>query len=265
MSGTQVVTGNNDNYTIGGVRIFFKEEVTPGVYSELYDLGNIVEASIASEVDRLEHFTAKTGSRVKDREVVRETKFSINFTFDEPNADNLNLLFMADGLSDVAAYTTAVTNEVHVLNDERPTYLNRLASTLVGLVVTNTAGTVTYVLNTDYTLVQNGLMVAVARIAAGAITDGQTVHVDYTPNEPAFKSLEPLSQTDRSGIANVQFVSDTGNEFIWKIPQASMSPNGEFTYNDQDWSSFPMTLAIESDGSSAPYGVVYAAGVGANL
>lgn len=264
MSGTQVPAGSTDNYTIGGARIVFAERISVGVYDEYRDLGNIVSASIASEIDRLQHFTAKTGTRAKDREVVRETSFNINFTFDEPNVDNLNLMFLADGRTTVAAVTTAVVDETHVVDGTREFMLSKLISATGTIVVKNNAGAVTYTLNTDYTIRVVGLQVFIRPILT-TIVDGDTLKVSYTPNEPAFEAFAPLSQTDRPGRAWVTFASDTGNEFIWKIGQCSLAPNGEFTYNDQDWSTFPMTLSVESDGTSYPYGRIYHAGVGAGL
>lgn len=44
------------------------------------------------------------------------------------------------------------------------------------LVVKNQAGSTTYVLNTDYTLTTNGIII----VAAGAITDAQNITVSYT-------------------------------------------------------------------------------------
>lgn len=61
-------------------------------------------------------------------------------------------------------------------------------------VVTNTAGTITYVKDTDYTITYGSQTTeaTLARIATGAITDGQTVHVDYVYAAWIFREGEDL-------------------------------------------------------------------------
>jgi len=259
-------TGKTGNYTIGGTRILFSEEISTGVFSEYFDLGNIVSASIAAEIDRLEHFTAKTGTRTKDREVVRQASFSIPFSFDEPNAYNLNLLFMGKktGVTTVAADVAAVVDEAHTVTQGRAFFLNKLANTTPTIVVT--VGVTPCVLGVDYELVVIGKTVGVrALVGSIVLTDGATALVDYTAAVPAAKKIVPLDNPAKSGKAKLLFVSDTGNEFQWAIPSVSISPDGDFAYNDQDWSAVGMRMAVQSDGSAEPYGTILHFGVGENI
>lgn len=260
-------TGKTANYTIGGTRILFAEETSTGVFGEYTDLGNIVSASVAAEIDRLEHFTAKSGTRTKDREVVRQASFSIPFTFDEPNAYNLNLLFMGKktGVTAQAADVAVVTAEVHTATLGRAFFLNKLANTTPTIVVEDVTDTTTYAAGTDYELVVIGKTVGIRPLVGGTITEAEVLHVTYTAAVPASKVIIPLDNPAKSGRVIILFVSDTGNEFQWSIPKVSISPDGDFSYNDQDWSTVAMRLAVESNGGSEPYGKILHFGVDENI
>ena len=86
---------NTENYTVpGGIKLY----VNTG--SGERDLGNIVEIDLEPGQDLLEHFTNRSGKRVKDKEIVLEDKLTINFTLDEPNIANLKLYFRGGDIVD---------------------------------------------------------------------------------------------------------------------------------------------------------------------
>lgn len=156
--------------------------------SELY-LGNVVTGSFSSDITFLDHFTAKTGTRMKDRSVVQEINITISLELDEPNIEGMNL-FMLGG---------SVTEE---------------------------AGT------------------------------------------PASRRFAPYMNTERTGGARLAGVSDTGNEWVWTIPRATLKPEGDFTYNDEDWSSFSFEVEVLADSDmypNSPYGLVDHYGVGEDI
>lgn len=261
---SHVPSNNSDNYTIGGTRIFFAEEISTGVYGDYHNLGNIVSATVQATIDRLEHYTSKTGTRIKDREIIRQVALRIPFVFDEPDVFNLNRLFLGDedSIVDVAAYTTAVVDEVHTGSVDRYFYLNLMGAS--SIVVKDTTGVTTYDITDDYIVETVGKMTGIRVVAGGAITDGDSLKVSYTPAVPANKKVVPLSQSDRKGRAIVQFVSDTGNEMSWAIPKVSLGPDGDFGFNDQDWSTFPMALSVDDAGGAEGYGVISVFGTGEN-
>jgi len=79
---------STDNYTVpGGIKLF----VNLGDGER--DLGNIVEIDLEPGQDLLEHFTNRSGKRMKDKEIILEDKLTINFTMDEPNFENMRLFF----------------------------------------------------------------------------------------------------------------------------------------------------------------------------
>jgi len=90
--------GSIENYTIGGLRFYFAPATTTNPWalgSYLY-LGNVVTGGFNSAINFLDHFTAKSGSRKKDRSLVQEVTLTLNLTVDEPNADNMNLFMLGN-------------------------------------------------------------------------------------------------------------------------------------------------------------------------
>ena len=86
---------NTENYTVpGGIKLY----INTG--SGERDLGNIVEIDLEPGQDLLEHFTNRSGKRVKDKEIVLEDKLTINFTLDEPNIANMKLYFRGGDVLD---------------------------------------------------------------------------------------------------------------------------------------------------------------------
>ena len=114
-----------------------------------------------------------------------------SFVFDLAEIDVSTFYYTDDGLgvaTNIAGVLTPVSDESVILtgNDSKALANKNGDNTEVGnIVVTDNTGVTTYVLNTDYT-VQLGAdgFTRIARIATGAIGDGEEVHVDYeyTPN-----------------------------------------------------------------------------------
>ena len=102
--GTHLEGGSAQNYTIGGARFLFDRlldgSTDPQRFAGYRDVGNIVDASNEQTVDILDHFTSKSGTRRKDRSLVREIEDDIILTLDEPNAENLRLFFRAGVTTD---------------------------------------------------------------------------------------------------------------------------------------------------------------------
>lgn len=76
-------------------------------------------------------------------------------------------------------FSGSVVGEAVTLSNQDWEALEKYGVTTSTVVVTNTAGTVTYVENTDYELKTESNVTYIRRLATGSITDGQQVHVDY--------------------------------------------------------------------------------------
>jgi hypothetical protein len=265
--GTPYDLGNPENYTIGGLRFFFDEIVSNVNQGYIY-LGNVVTGGLTPTLDKLAHFTAKSGKRLKDREIVRETSMAFNFTLDEPNVVGMNLFMLGGEISaQAAAPAQAVASMPAIIRDADPVFIPHKNPTAI--VVTDAGGVTTLVLNTDYTLGTTLGYTYIKRVPTSVdIADGDVIEIDYTYARPAARTFNPATRTVREGRALIQGVSDIGNEFEYEIARASLTPNGDFTFNDQDWSQFEFSLEIldnTANDVNAPFGKVIHHGIGQDI
>jgi hypothetical protein len=108
-----MVTVNTDNYTIGGIDLYFAASIAhasllatgAGVSTvgsafrvAAHNLGNIVSAEFAPNITYVEHYISRRGAKLKDAEEALQKDLTISFTFDEINEANLKKFFMASSL-----------------------------------------------------------------------------------------------------------------------------------------------------------------------
>jgi hypothetical protein len=188
MAATAYDAGSPENYTIGGLRFYFAKATTtnPWALGTYEYLGNVVTGGFNSAINFLDHFTAKSGSRKKDRSLVQEITISVNLTLDEPDHANMSRFMLADIVAPVSGVST----------------------------------------------------------------------------------FAPYSKSEILGGAVLVGVSSTGNEFKWSINRATLKPDGDFAFNDQDWSQFQFILEPlddSTDNPTKPYGEVKHYGVGSEI
>ena len=153
------------------------------------NFGNVVTGALNSDITPLDHYSAKTGTRKKDRRVIQEVAVNINITVDEPTAELVKYWTLAGDITEIAG-------------------------------------------------------------------------------SPTIKKFSPFTNFEQEGRPRFQGVSDTGNEFEWTPWNAQIAPDGDFTYNAEDWSEFSFSLEILDDTTShptTPYGEWFHYGVGTQL
>lgn len=266
--------GSSSNYTIGGTRAWFNRAidltVTPKRFEGFIDLGNVVEAPQEAEKEEVEHFTAKTGTRKRDRKVNRDISEDIVLTLDEPDEENLRLFFRGDAVTDKTGGVGAgaVVDEV-VKGSREDTRILKNGFNATAIVVKDITGVTTFVLDTDYKEIAIiGSYVGIARIAAGSIGDGDLLRVNYTFDTRAHREFAPQTQLDVEGQLLFFGVSDTGNEFIRQIEKVQIEPEGSFDFDDEDFTEFQLRVAILDDTDNAPnfpFGIFQFFGTGTDL
>jgi len=55
------------------------------------------------------------------------------------------------------------------------------------------------------------------------------------------------SNLEIAGAAVLHGLSTTGNEWSWAIPSCTLKPEGDFTYNADDWSQFQLNVDVLYD------------------
>jgi hypothetical protein len=84
-------SANVANYHIGKGIVSFKETGT----STFIDLGNAPSFLYTPKIDKLEHFSSRTGVKTKDFTAVTTVGASVKFTLDEITGNNLSLFALA--------------------------------------------------------------------------------------------------------------------------------------------------------------------------
>ena len=121
---------DTDNYTVpGGVKIFFNDGTGER------DLGNIVgdSLSIARDTEELEHFSNRSGTRLKDKIVTIEEAVQFDFNLDEVVIENLRYFFKGGTLTNLGAGTTPVVDQKETLTEEVFQSLENPGLTLVSV------------------------------------------------------------------------------------------------------------------------------------
>jgi hypothetical protein len=253
---------HTQNYVFGRGRLFI------GVYSDDTSradrryIGNCPGFELEVESEVFEHFSSTSGIQTKDLTVTKSVAFNASITCDDIQAANL-ALFLGGTNSTLTQVATPVTNEAIIVQKGYHYQLGQVSTNKVGIrdvtsvVVTNVAGSTTYVLNTDYALDAASGMIFI--ITAGAITDSQTIHVDYTPTAGARDLV--TSGTSGAIDAEVFFVADNanGDNRDLRIPLASIAPSGALPFITED-SLGTMTFAVGISTQNSDTAQVYIAG-----
>ncbi|MFA5322005.1 MAG: hypothetical protein WC373_04970 [Smithella sp.] len=93
------------NYLYGKGRLYFKADGG----SSYIDLGNAPKLEITPEISKVDHFSSRSGTKLKDLSTVTEVKMTCNFDLDEYNADNINIAFLGDGITDSTQAAASVS------------------------------------------------------------------------------------------------------------------------------------------------------------
>src|SRR5688572_76718 len=80
------------NYLIGKGIVSFQPDGTTGYI----DLGNAPVFEFESSVTKLDHFSSREGTRLKDLSVITERSATLNITLDEFSVENMAIALGAD-------------------------------------------------------------------------------------------------------------------------------------------------------------------------
>lgn len=65
-------------------------EWAAGVIGAYFDMGNVNSIEVEPVIERLPHYSSRSGFRTKDRNPIVQTEYTINFVAEEVAAENLN-------------------------------------------------------------------------------------------------------------------------------------------------------------------------------
>lgn len=247
---------HTNKYVFGRGRIFI------GIYSDDANradrrfIGNCPGFTLSVESEKFEHFSSTSGIQTKDLTVTKSVNFNAQVTCDDIQAENL-ALFLGGTSGTLTQSATPITNEAITVQKGYHYQLGLVGSNDVGVrevssvVVTHSSGAPTYVLDTDYKLDANSGMIYI--ISGGAISNGQVIHVDYTPAAGARTLVE--SGTGGAVDAELFFVADNaaGDNRDLRIALCSIAPSGELPFITEDeLGSMTFDIGVSTKDSTTP-------------
>ncbi len=83
---------NVDNYYVGKGIVYIKLEAD----NDYVDIGNVTSLEFTPSVDKLDHFSSRTGIKQKDKSVVLQLSATLKMVMEEWTARNLTLMLLGD-------------------------------------------------------------------------------------------------------------------------------------------------------------------------
>lgn len=99
-----------ENYAIGK-GILYVAEWSGGAPGAYRDIGNCPSFELEPTLERLPHYSSRTGFRTKDKNPVIQTEYTLTFDLDEIAAENLKIFILGDIAGNVLTAMTNVTRE----------------------------------------------------------------------------------------------------------------------------------------------------------
>jgi hypothetical protein len=190
--------------------------------------------------EKLEHYSSRGGLKVKDKTVVSEMAMGITFSLDEPNVENLALMFMADQESVSQSEQTAATKDIEVIALGRYYDLDFKAITAESVSVVDTEAT-SFTEGTDFTIDYDNGRIFIPYTST--IAAAETITVTYDAAAKEYVKLKALNQTEIEG--RLRFMSDNpvGANYDMQAWRVSLTPSGDLGLIGEDW----MTLSFEAE------------------
>lgn len=173
----------------------------------------------------------------------------------EADYENLMLSFMGSAGPGINQGAATVADEVAVLKFGTYTELANRNLTTAGLQVTHTTGTPVYTLGVDYEVIY--LTGQIRAIKGGAITDGQSVKVDYTAQ--AMTSKKIMGSTQSSIRARILFTGKNmadDTDVLLTAWEGVFTPEGAFDLLANDFGEVTLKGQLKTPvGKASPYEV----------
>ncbi|GAB6066013.1 hypothetical protein JCM9492_11050 [Aquifex pyrophilus] len=214
-------------YTIGRGKFLLKPQGESGYL----DFGNIASGKLSIKTEKKEHYSTRTGLKVKDAEIIISQDFNIEIEVDELRKDALKMYFLATmtGTSSASASTTAVQDTITAKQGMWFPLSNR---NIVMGSVSVSDGTNTYAEGTDYEIDYNAGLIYIVR--GGNIADGTSLTVSYQHGDWSVEEYLVGGQYSIDG--ELWFVADPPKGQVLEIRgNVSLAPAGDFEVVSDDF------------------------------
>lgn len=241
------ITHITNEYAIPRGRVYFDRFDANGLPTGEIPLGNCPGFTFTAETEKAEHFSSESGLAEKDAALIVRVNRTGSLTCDNFSLANLALFVSGESETQTQA-SGAVENEAHTVTPGRIYQLGVSNDAPAGVrhitsvVVTNTAGTTTYVAGTDYNV---DLDLGRLQIIGSTITPGQVVHVDYTKTAKSWTRVKSGATAEVSGALRVIADNASGTNRDWFMPKVTLTPSGEIPVIQEGTDFTTMEFGVE--------------------
>jgi len=245
-------TPSSSNFLLGAGKVLFDRWTTAGASTGLRHLGNVPKFELSQETTKITKNSAMYAAKSTLLEVVSKISSSLTLTLDEIVPENIAMAFLGEEgvITQVAG---AVTDESHTAHKSRFLQIDSFGVKSTGLILTDAAGTVTYLAGTDYTLDETLLRAGMIYIPeSSSIVEAATVLVDYTRPAGAYPSVAGAAVGSVEGYMFFAGDPTKGPCYTADFWHVSISPNGALGFISEELTSFDISVSIWDDREKHP-------------
>lgn len=237
----------SNEYQIPRGRVYFDLRDALDALTGEEEFGNCPSFAISIETEKLEHFSSQTGLREKDDSRVVQVNRTASVTCDNVSFENL-ARYMSGQVETVNQASGTVTDAVIAVIPGRFYQLGRTDANPAGdrnisaLVVTNSAGTTTYVAGTDYAVDLTKARLQI--LASGTIVAGD-IKVDYTKPAKTWKRIKTGAASELRGAIRVVSDNAGATNRDYYMPLCILKPTGELPIVAEEAEYVTMEFELE--------------------
>lgn len=209
---------------------------------KLAAIGNVDKLSLAVSEDTKELLDYTSAGGGTQNKIIRIKSIDASITFRDISPDNLAIALRG---TTAAVTSAAVTDEAHVAYKGGLVQFAFIPDRTQTLEVKDNAGTTTYVKDSDYTVVSNGVVV----LSTGTIVDASTIKVSYT--KKAAHTLEGLvnSGYDYRLVFDGLNEAQSGKPVSVTLYRVKFSPTAGLDLIGDDFNKMDMKGSVLQDSS----------------
>lgn len=248
-------TPSSENLMLGAGVLYFDRFDSSGAKTGERHLGNCTAFSLTTEVEKVERYSSMDKAKRLYKSVIKSIKSTGKITLDEFDPANMALALLGEeGV--VTQVLGSVAPGAALSFVAKKGYGIKLGHFKVSnVIVKNSAGDTTYVLNTDYNLNDKAGMIFIT--AGSTIVDGSTIKISY---DYAAATLPKVAGATLGKIEGfLRFVGDptSGPAYLGEFWRVSVSPEGEMGFISDDWSTFGLSIECQDDAVNHPTDPMY--------
>lgn len=234
---------------LGSGRIYVDRKIG-SVFHGLKYIGNATKFEIKENSDKKERVSkdrSNYGSALNTVFVKKPAE--VNITLDDLDKDNLALVFLGDS-SSVSVTGATITDEI--VTAYQGLIFKTAHRKISNVVLTDSTGSPTYVLDTDYEITDANL--GLIKIKGSTITNGQSLKIDYTYG--SMTSNKVAGGTNSNIIVKILFdgVNQADqSKAVVNVFEGVLSPTSGVDFLANDFTSLELagTANVPSGGTAA--------------